>query len=114
VSQRFCDAGGIRTRYIETGKGPCVIFLHGTGGHAEAFIRNLRAHGQHFRTIALDMIGHGFTEKPDVDYTLSIYARHLRDFMDAAGIDRAHVRVAGRMGAAWFALEHPDRWSGSF
>jgi 2-hydroxy-6-oxonona-2,4-dienedioate hydrolase len=111
VSQRFYDAGGIRTRCIETGRGPCVIFLHGTGGHAEAFTRNLRSHAQHFRTIAVDMIGHGFTEKPDVDYTPSIYARHLRDFMDAAGIDRAHVHgeSLGAWVAAWFALEHPDR-----
>jgi len=111
VSQRFYDAGGIRTRSIETGEGPCAIFLHGTGGHAEAFVRNLRAHGQHFRTIALDMIGHGFTEKPDLDYTPSVYARHLRDFMDAAGIDRAHVHgeSLGAWVAAWFALEYPDR-----
>lgn len=111
VSQRFYDAGGIRTRCIETGGGPSLIFVHGTGGHAEAFMRNLHAHGQHFRTIALDMIGHGCSDKPDVDYTLPVYARHLRDFMDAAGIDRAHVHgeSLGAWIAAWFALEHPDR-----
>jgi len=111
VSQRFYDAGGIRTRCIETGTGPCLIFLHGTGGHAEAFIKNLHTHGRRFRTIALDMIGHGFTEKPDLDYTPAVYARHLRDFMDAAGIERAHVHgeSLGAWVAAWFALEYPDR-----
>lgn len=111
VSQRFYDAGGVRTRCIETGEGPCLIFLHGTGGHAEAFARNLRSHGQHFRTIAVDMIGHGFTGKPDLEYTPSVYARHLRDFMDAAGIDRAHVHgeSLGAWVAAWLALESPDR-----
>jgi 2-hydroxy-6-oxonona-2,4-dienedioate hydrolase len=111
VSQRFYDASGIRTRCIETGKGPCLIFIHGTGGHAEAFVKNLRSHGQHFRTIALDMVGHGFSDKPDVDYTLPIYARHLRDFLDAAGIERAHVHgeSLGAWIAAWFALEYPDR-----
>jgi 2-hydroxy-6-oxonona-2,4-dienedioate hydrolase len=111
VSQRFYDAGGVRTRSVETGDGPCVIFLHGTGGHAEAFFRNLRAHGEHFRTVVPDMIGHGFSDKPDVDYTPEVYARHLRDFMDAAGIERAHVHgeSLGAWIAAWFALESPER-----
>ena len=43
---RYIDAGGIRTRYIETGfqHGPdadAVVFIHGTGGHLEAFLKNI-------------------------------------------------------------------------
>ncbi len=90
----FVDAGGIRTRYIEAGDrsaAEAVVFIPGTGGHLEAFTRNLLPHGQHHRTIALDMIGHGYTDKPDHDYEICHYVGHLLAFCDALGLKRIHV-----------------------
>ncbi len=88
-----------------------VIFVHGTGGHREAFTRNLLPHGAAFRTIALDMIGHGFTEKPDHDYEIRHYVKHLLDFCDAIGVKRAHLHGESLGGwiVAQFAVEHPER-----
>ena len=37
--QSYYDAGGVRTRAIEAGDGPPLILLHGTGGHAEAYVK---------------------------------------------------------------------------
>ncbi len=110
----FIDAGGIRTRYVEVGKAAdqeAVIFIPGTGGHLEAFTRNLLPHAEHFRTIALDMLGHGFTDKPDHDYEIRHYVRHLLDFCDATSISRAHLHGESLGGwiAAQFAIDHPDR-----
>ncbi len=82
----YADAGGIRTRYVEAGDADAseaVVFIPGTGGHLEAFTRNLLPHAEHHRTIALDMIGHGYTDKPHHDYEISHYVRHLLDFIDA-------------------------------
>lgn len=111
IAQTYYDAGGIRTRCLESGRGFPLIMLHGTGGHAETYIRNFRGLGEHFRVYAIDMIGHGFTDKPDKDYTLPVYAQHLRDFMDAARLERAHIQgeSMGAWIAAWFALEYPER-----
>lgn len=112
-AQRWVDAGGIRTRYLETGSAsqPALIFLHGTGGHAEAYCRNIGPHGQHFHTFSVDMIGHGFTDKPDIPLEIPRYVDHLVRFMDAMKIDRAHVsgESLGGWVAARFALTHPDR-----
>ena len=65
--QGFLDAGGIRTRYLSSGADnqPPLVFLHGTGGHVEAFTRKLGEHGKFFRTFAIDMVGDGQTDKPD-------------------------------------------------
>ncbi|MDT7732666.1 MAG: 2-hydroxy-6-oxonona-2,4-dienedioate hydrolase, partial [Mycobacterium sp.] len=45
-SQGYLDAGGVRTRYLHAGDPgrPALVFLHGSGGHAEAYVRNLEAH----------------------------------------------------------------------
>ncbi|MEC9341731.1 MAG: alpha/beta hydrolase, partial [Pseudomonadota bacterium] len=57
-TQGFIDAGGITTRYLRCGDAskPKLILLHGTGGHAECYSRNLAAHGAEFDTWAIDMI----------------------------------------------------------
>lgn len=112
-TQRWVNAGGIRTRVLEAGDLalPALVFIHGTGGHAEAYVRNLGPHSQHFHTYAIDMVGHGYTDKPDQSYNFSDLVEHLKNFLDAEGVDR--VSISGEsMGAgiaAWFALTYPER-----
>lgn len=108
---RWIDAGGIRTRALEAGSGPVLIFLHGTGGHAEAYVRNLEAHAKHFHVYAIDMVGHGYTDMPDLDYGMQCYVDHLLAFVNAIGAERVCIsgESLGATVGAWFALQHPDR-----
>lgn len=110
----YVDAGPVRTRHIEAGDPhakEAVVFIPGTGGHLEAFTRNLLPHAEHWRTIALDMVGHGYSSKPDHDYEIRHYVQHLLDFADALGLDRLHVHGESLGGwiAAQFAIDHPER-----
>jgi 2-hydroxy-6-oxonona-2,4-dienedioate hydrolase len=112
--QEWINAGGIRTRFLASGWDtdyPSLIFLHGMGGFAEAYSRNLGPHGRHFRTFAIDMIGHGWTDKPNVRMEIPAYVDHLVRFLDAMKIEKAHIsgESLGGWVAARFALLHPDR-----
>lgn len=108
---RFYDAAGVRTRSIQAGTGPTVIMLHGVGGHAEAFARNVVPLGEHFDARAIDYYGHGLTGFGTLPYSKDAFVKHLIDFMDAAGIRRAHLigESLGGWIAMWAAIEHPDR-----
>lgn len=108
---RYLDANGVRTRVLEAGSGPALIFLHGISGHLEAYHRNILPHARYFRTIAIDMLGHGFTDKPDRDYQIADYVEHLRDVLDALDIEKAHIsgESLGGWVAARFAAKHPER-----
>src|SRR4051794_30856462 len=55
-AQRYVDVKGVRTRVLMAGAGEPLIFLHGTGGYAEAFARNIGPHAEHFQVHALDMV----------------------------------------------------------
>ena len=108
----FKQAGAIRTRVLEAGSsGEPVIFIHGTAGHLEAYQRNILAHAERYRVLALDMIGHGFTDKPDHPYEIKHYVRHLKDVIDAYGFERVHLSGESLGGwiVAQFAIEHPER-----
>ncbi|MEU7631297.1 alpha/beta fold hydrolase [Nocardia sp. NPDC049220] len=109
---RTVDANGIPTRALQAGSGDeAVVFLHGTSGHLEAFARNIAAHAPHYRCHAIDMLGHGYTGKPDYPYEIPRYVQHLVDYLDAVGIERAHLvgESLGGWVAAHLASEQPDR-----
>ncbi|MCW3007932.1 MAG: hsaD 3 [Solirubrobacterales bacterium] len=110
-SQHWIDAGPVRTRVIEAGSGEPLLLLHGTAGHAEAYTRNMAAHAEHFRVLAVDMLGHGYTDRPDHPYEVESYVTHLLDLIDALGVERVHLsgESLGGWVAAWLASEHPDR-----
>ena len=111
--QGYLDAAGTRTRYVEAGPidAPAVLLLHGTGGHWETYCRNLGPLSQHFRTIAFDMVGNGFTDRPDTGYEIPLYVEHVGAVMDALGIEKASLggTSLGSWVAAAFALRSPNR-----
>lgn len=112
-TQAWVKADGIDTRYVEAGPkdAPAIVMLHGTGGHWETFASNLGPLSKHFRCVAVDMVGNGFSEKPDHDYEIAVYVRHVAALMDELGIEKASLMGTslGSWVAARFALTHPDR-----
>lgn len=110
--QGYLDAEGIRTRYLMSGSEdmPLLLLLHGTGGHAEAYVRNFRSHGEHFWTVAFDSVGHGYSDKPNIDYEIPQYAAHVLAVMKALGRRRALVsgESLGGWVASYMAIHHPE------
>lgn len=111
LRQHYVQANGIATRVVEAGEGPPLVFVHGTGGHLEAYARNIAALSTNFRVIAYDMAGHGFSEKPDRPYTIDFLSDHLVGLLDAVGVERANLsgESLGGWVAAWTAAHRPDR-----
>jgi 2-hydroxy-6-oxonona-2,4-dienedioate hydrolase len=111
--QGWLNAGGINTRYLTSGTKdkPPLLLLHGVGGHAEAYVRNLKAHSEHFWAWAIDMIGHGWTDKAPVDREIHHYVDHVVRVLDTLKIDKASVsgESLGGWVASRLAIDHPDR-----
>ena len=110
--EKYYTAGGVRTRCFEAGKGSPVILLHGGGGHAEAWVRNVIPLSEHFHVFAIDYLGHGYTDLPKgMSRNLDDFCKHLLNFMDAAGIQKANL-IGESMGgqiSVLMAHEHPER-----
>lgn len=111
-SIRHVQVGPWSTRVLEAGTGTPFILMHGTGGHLEAFAKNLRALvGAGYRVIAYDYPGHGWTTTANSDLEIDDYISHLIGLMDALGIERTHL--SGESLGGWvaikFAARYPDR-----
>nr|UDH01490.1 alpha/beta hydrolase [Rhodococcus opacus PD630] len=112
-SQGFIQAGPYRTRYLHAGdeSKPTLLLLHGITGHAEAYVRNLAAHAEHFNVWAIDFIGHGYSSKPDHPLEIKHYIDHVLQFMDAIGVEKASFsgESLGGWVTAQFAYDHPEK-----
>jgi 2-hydroxy-6-oxonona-2,4-dienedioate hydrolase len=108
----FLDVEGVPTRSLQAGSGELVLMLHGTSSHLEVYSRNLHAIADAgFTAHAIDMLGHGYTGKPDRDLEVPDYVAHIGRYLDAVGADRVHLvgESLGGWVAAWFAAEFPER-----
>lgn len=107
---------GVDTRVIEAGPrdAPPLVCLHGTGGHAEAFIRNLGAFSAGHHVLAYDLPAHGWSSAPERSYEIDGYGQHLDAFLDAFGLPEA--TLVGQSLGGWiacaYAVQHPDRVTG--
>jgi 2-hydroxy-6-oxonona-2,4-dienedioate hydrolase len=110
-SIRWVHIGQWSTRVLETGAGTPLILMHGTGGHLEAYARNLRSLGSGYRVVAYDYPGHGWTTPAETDLEVDVYVEHLAGLMDALGIGQAHLsgESLGGWVAVKFAARYPER-----
>ncbi|MBI3272090.1 MAG: alpha/beta fold hydrolase [Planctomycetes bacterium] len=109
--QRFLELGGRRLAYAEAGEGPAMLLLHGLGGSAYDWRRNLHPLARRgFRVLAVDLLGAGLSDKPlDGDYSVSAQAGLLGELVKSLRLGRV-VLVGNSYGgsiALAFAKAHP-------
>lgn len=112
---RTVDAGGIATNLQEKGQGSPVLLIHGSGPGVSAWANwrlNIEPLSRSKRVIAPDMVGFGFTERPEAaTYGKDLWVRHLSDLLDALGIAQTDI-VGNSFGgglALAFAVRYPER-----
>lgn len=113
---KYVNVNGLKMHYVEAGSGdPAVLLLHGIPTHAYLW-RNVIPHLSPIaRTIAIDLVGFGKTDKPtDINYDLPTYAAFLQAAIAALGVKRV-VLVAMDLGlivALHYAMRHESTVAG--
>ena len=94
AQDRFFDSAGVRLRYVEQGAGQPVVLLHGFTAELErAWIQTGVLHelARDHRVIALDLRGHGASDKPRDARAYDEVALDVIRLLDHLGIERAHA-----------------------
>lgn len=108
-------ANGIRTNYLESGSGgQTVVLVHGSGPGVTAYANwrlVLPALGEDFTCYAPDMVGFGYSDRPeDVEYSVQTWADQTVGFIKAMGITKTHL-IGNSFGGAIalrIATQHPE------
>ncbi|MFU8803654.1 MAG: alpha/beta fold hydrolase [Bradymonadaceae bacterium] len=109
----YAQLDDARLRYVDVGAGPPVVLLHGFASSLDNWTDIIPRLEDNHRVLAMDLKGFGWSDRPSGDYSPLAQARHVRELMDARGIERAAF-VAHSWGASValaFALEYPERVS---
>lgn len=88
------------------------IFLHGFGGQAEQWHYQLQKFSLENRVIALDLRGHGFSDKPARGYEMTRIQADLDSVLDVLKVSDKFVLIGHSFGGAIateYAVHHPER-----
>ncbi len=107
------DAGGKSLQYLLVGEGDPLVLLHGFGGDINIWVFNQETLAAEHAVYAVDLPGHGASTKDIGEGDLDFFVGVLADFLDAVGVEKAHLAghsLGGAIAGA-VAKEHPARVS---
>ena len=109
----FTTRGGINLNYLEVGEGPAVLLVHGLGTSVVTWYCNIDALvSGGYRVLALDLPGHGDSNKPkDLDYDPVAAAELIRQLLAELELDRISLvgNSAGGLVVGLFSLAYPQQ-----
>ena len=109
---RFAKLDTMRVHYQNYGEGKdAVVFIHGWSCNLNFWKANLPAFVNQSRVIAIDLPGHGESDKPQVTYSMDLFARAIDAVLQDAKVERATL-VGHSMGAPvirQFYRKYPDK-----
>ena len=111
MNEEYIIIDGIKIRRLVSGHGPPILLVHGLGEFLEIWISNIAGLSQKFTVYAMDLPGHGLSEKTREDYTLGFSVNFIAKFMKAAGLHKVNL-VGHSLGGAicvGFAMNFPDK-----
>jgi pimeloyl-ACP methyl ester carboxylesterase len=104
--------GNYRIHYLVGGQGKPLVLVHGLAGRADNWLPLIPEFTKNgYQVYALDLLGYGRSQQPDVDYSIALETDILRQFLDSQKLQQPDV--AGWSMGGWislkFAVEHPER-----
>jgi pimeloyl-ACP methyl ester carboxylesterase len=104
-------ANGITMNYEQQGTGEPLVLIPYLAADNACYAFQVADYAKHFSCISVDPRGAGETDKPAGAYSMELFADDVAAFMQAIGVERAHVSGLS-LGAAtglWVAGKYPQR-----
>ena len=105
------QANGIDINYEVHGHGEPMVLIPYLAADQACYAFQVGEYEKHYTCYCVDLRGAGLSSKPEGVYSTELFAEDVAAFMDAVGIDQAHVFGVslGASTGTWLAARHPER-----
>lgn len=113
-SSNYVDVLGSKMHYVEQGSGDTILFLHGIPTSSYLWRNILPQLSDAHQCIAVDLIGLGKSDKPDIEYTVFDHIKYIEGFIDALSLSNITL-VAHAWGSVIgfdIAMRRPELFKG--
>lgn len=98
AQEKYAKLDTTKIHYVSEGKGKdAIVLVHGWTCNLTNWRDQIPELSKRARVLALDLPGHGFSDKPQVKYDMDLFAAAIDAVMKDAGVERA-VLVGHSMG----------------
>ena len=113
MTELFAEVNGVRICYEILGKEEAypIIMVHGWGSKKrEQWIAQIDDLSEKYKLVIIDNRGSGKSDRPDMPYTMELYAEDIKALMEFLGIEKAHIMGCslGGMIVQHIALMFPE------
>ena len=105
------QANGIDVYYEVQGEGDPVVVIPYLAADQACYAFQVADYVKNFTCFTVDLRGAGLSGKPEGTYTTELFADDIAAFMQAAGLDQAHIAglSLGAAAGMWLAAKYPAR-----
>jgi pimeloyl-ACP methyl ester carboxylesterase len=103
MERKYCSTRYGKLSYLDDSSGYPLIFLHGFGGTGNTWLKSGPYLEKCIRPIFVDLLGHGHSDKPEIEYTITQQAQSVVDMLHTLEITK--FSLVGNSYGGWIALK---------
>ena len=111
LERKTLQLGDHEVTYLEGGKGPTIVMLHGITADSGNWTRFARYYTGNYHVVIPDLPGFGDSSRlPDASYSIPSQSARVHALTQALGVQKFHL-VGNSMGGyigAYYAAQYPD------
>jgi haloalkane dehalogenase len=114
LPSKYVEVYGSKMHFVEKGEGKTILFLHGIPTSCYVW-RNIMPYLAPLgRCIAVDLIGFGKSEKPDIEYSVLDHIKYIEKFIETLKLKNITLIMHGWGSVIGldYAMRHPKSCTG--
>ncbi len=102
MQREFISTSLGKLSYLKRDGSYPLIFLHGLGGTGNSFLKLNTYLNENIALFMIDMLGHGRSDKPKIDYTIEVQETVLKEFIENKGFEK--FALMGNSYGGWVSM----------
>ncbi len=108
MERKYFNTSLGKLSYLEGDGERPLFFLHGFGGTGNTWMKLLPYMNKNIKPVFVDLLGHGHSDKPDIEYRIEDQAQAVMELIKSFNSDK--ISLVGNSYGGWIALKLSSKY----